>query len=219
MESLKKTRFIFLCTFLVVFLVMNSCMSFKTSDKHVYKKFKKANKIPQIYRENYKNKTIRYISTKPINNNLPTLLFIHGAPGSADNFFVYLKDNDLSEKANLITVDRLGYGYSDYGNSETSIDKQAESIYAIVEKHQLNNLILIGWSYGVPISAKMAYKYPEIKHSVLVAGAVSPKEEKFFGIAKLIRWKLTSWMFSKALKVSNDEKMTPIAELNKMQND
>ena len=65
----------------------------------------------------------------------------------------------------------------------------------------------------------MAYKYPEVKHSVLVAGAVSPEDEKFFGIAKLVSWKLTKWMFSKALKVSDDEKMTHVAELTKMLSD
>ncbi len=218
MTFLKKKKPLFLLLLLLC-ISINSCMSFKESDKHIYKEFKKIGKSPQIYRENYQGKTIRYIATKPIDNSLPTLLFIHGAPGESNNFFNYLKDDDLSKKANLITVDRLGYGYSDYGNAETSIEKQAESIYIIVEKYQLNNLIVVGWSYGVPIAAKMAYKYAEVKHSVLVAGAVSPEDEKFFGIAKLLRWKLTKWMFSKALKVSDDEKMTHVAELTKMLND
>ena len=219
MNFLKKKSSLFFLLFLPLFIFVNSCMSFKESDKRIYKEFKKVNKTPQIYRENYQGKTLRYIATKPINNNLPTILFIHGAPGEGTNFFRYLKDSDLSKKANLITVDRLGYGYSDYGNSETSIEKQAESIYTIVEKHQLNNLILVGWSFGVPIAAKMAYKHPEVKHSVLIAGAVSPEDEKFFGIAKLVRWKLTKWMFSKALKVSDDEKTTHVDELTKMLND
>ena len=200
-------------------IMSTSCMSFKESDRKVYREFKKAKNIPQIYHANYSSKTIRYIAAKPIDRNLPTLLFIHGAPGSLGNYFKYLKDEDLNKKANLITVDRLGYGYSDYGNAETSIENQAESIYAIAEKHKLDNLVLIGWSYGVPIAAKMAYKYPKVKHSVLVAGAVSPEDEKFFGIAKLVRWKLTKWMFSKALKVSDKEKMSHVAELTKMLDD
>ncbi len=218
MKFLKK-KFVFLSLFLIVLLPMNSCMSFKESDNHIYKQFKKVNKTPQIYREIYRDKTIRYIAAKPIDNALPTLLFIHGAPGESSNFFRYLKDDDLSKKANLISVDRLGYGYSDYGNAETSIEKQAESIFAIVEKHQLDNLIVVGWSYGVPIAAKMAYKHSEVKHSVLIAGAVSPEDEKCFGIAKLVRWKLTKWMFSKALKVSDDEKIAHVTELTKMLDD
>jgi pimeloyl-ACP methyl ester carboxylesterase len=200
-------------------IINTACVSFRESDRKVLREFKKTTIIPEIYRENYQGKTIRYISTKPIVNSLPTLLFIHGAPGSAGNYFKYLKDRDLNQRANLITLDRLGYGYSDYGNAETSIEKQAESMYAIVNKHKLNNLILVGWSYGVPIAAKMAYKYPEVKHSVLVAGAISPEDEKFFGIAKMARWKLTKWMVPKSLRIADEEKMTHVVELTKMLSD
>jgi pimeloyl-ACP methyl ester carboxylesterase len=198
---------------------MNSCVAFRESDKRVAKEFKKVNKSPNIYRLAFNDKVIRYISTNPIDVNLPTLLFVHGAPGSADNFFKYLKDNDLEKKANLITVDRLGYGYSDCGNAETSIEKQAESLYAIVKKYELKNIVLVGWSYGVPIAIKMATKYPEIKYCVLIAGAISPEDEKFFGIAKVARWKLTKWMVPKALKVADEEKMTHVSELKIMEND
>jgi len=198
---------------------IHSCMSFKESDKRVNKTFKKENKSPVIYRTNYGDKTIRFIADKNINNDLPTILFIHGAPGSSDNFFDYLQDDDLSKRANLISVDRLGYGYSDYGNAETSIENQAESIFTIVKQHHLNNLVVVGWSFGVPIAAKIAVNHPEIKYCVLVAGAVSPEDEKYFGIAKLVRWDLTKWMFSKALKVSDKEKMAHVDELKLMVND
>ncbi len=194
-------------------------MSFKESDKRINKTFNKVNKSPVIYRKDYKSKTIRYIADKPINKELPTLLFIHGAPGASENFFDYLKDDDLSKRANLISVDRLGYGYSDYGNAETSIEKQAESIFTIIEEHHLNNIVIVGWSFGVPIAAKIAVKHPEIKYSILVAGAVSPDDEKYFGIAKVVRWDLTKWMFSKALKVSDKEKMAHADELRMMEGD
>ena len=219
MKIFKKVVLFFTTTLVLLLLLLNSCVTFKDSDKKIYKHFKKEQKEVHIYRENYQGKTIRYIATNPVDNSLPTLLFIHGAPGSSDNFFKYLEDDDLAKKANLITVDRLGYGYSDYGNAETSIEKQAESIYTIINKHQLDNVTLVGWSFGVPIAAKMAYKFPEIKNCVLIAGAISPKDEKYFAMAKPLRWKLTKWMFSKALKVSDDEKLTHASELEKMQND
>jgi len=209
----------FLPIYILLMIINTACVSFRESDRKVLREFKKTTIKPEIYRENYQGKTMRYISTKPINNSLPTLLFIHGAPGSAGNYFRYLKDKDLSQKANLITLDRLGYGYSDFGNAETSLEKQAESIYAIAEKHKLNNLILVGWSYGVPIAAKMAYKYSEVKHSVLVAGAISPEDEKFFGIAKMAQWKLTKWMVPKSLRIADKEKMTHVEELTNMLSD
>tara|TARA_R110002073_G_scaffold279026_1_gene442888 strand:- start:128116 stop:128982 length:867 start_codon:yes stop_codon:yes gene_type:complete len=210
-------RFIPIYVLLIIF--NTACVSFRESDRKVIREFKKTAIKPEIYRENFQGKTIRYISSKPIDNRLPTLLFIHGAPGSAGNYFEYLKDKDLSQKANLIALDRLGYGYSDFGNAETSIEKQAESIYTIAVKHNLNTIILIGWSYGVPIAAKMAYKYPEVKHSVLIAGAISPEDEKFFGIAKLARWKLTKWMVPKSLRIADKEKRTHVEELTDMLSD
>ena len=216
MKFLSKRFLYFLSCYLVIMIINTACVSFRDSDKKVFRKFKDTSVVPIIDYVNYKGKKVRYISDKKIDSKKSTLVFIHGAPGSAGNYFGYLKDKELGEKANLITVDRLGYGYSDYGNSETSIDIQAESIFTIVKKHQLQKLILIGWSYGVPIAAKMAYKFPEVKHSLLVAGAVSPEDEKFFGIAKMARWKLTKWMVPKALKIADDEKMEHVAELTIM---
>jgi len=71
MNFLKKKNPLFLLLFLLLFISTNSCLSFQKSDKRIYKQFKKVNKTPQIFRENYQNKTIRYIATKPIDNNLP----------------------------------------------------------------------------------------------------------------------------------------------------
>jgi len=210
---------IFLFLVPVLLITVSSCVTFRQSDSKIIKKFKKVGVSPEIYRENYQGKSIRFIAAKSIDTNLPTLLFIHGAPGASKDFFSYLEDSELNTKANVISVDRLGYGYSDYGHAETSIENQAESIYTIVNKYKLSNVILISWSFGVPIAAKMMYKHPEIKHSIMIAGAISPKDEKFFSIAKVLRWKLTKWMFSKAFIVSDDEKMTHVEELNKMSND
>ena len=219
MNFLKRKRVLIPLFIVILLFAFNSCVTFRKSDKKVYAEFKKQNITPTIYREKFEEKTIRYISTKPIDKNIPTIIFVHGAPGSGDNFFKHLQDKDLSAKANLITVDRLGYGYSDYGNSETSIDKQAESIYTIIQKHNLKNVILFSWSFGGPIVGKMAVKYPEVKNIFMIAPAISPADEKFFGIGKLVHWKSTRWLFSKALRVSDDEKSTHVDELTKMKND
>ncbi len=209
----------FLPIYILLMIISTACVSFRDSDNKVFREFKKSGVTPQIYRISFEGKEIRYIVNNAINKALPTIIFIHGAPGSANNYFRYLQDKELGEKANLISVDRLGYGYSSHGKAETSIEMQAKSIFAVAEAHELSNLILVGWSYGVPIGAKMAYLYPEVKHSVFVAGAISPEDEKYFGIAKMASWKLTKWMVPKPLKVANDEKIVHADELTIMLND
>ncbi len=69
MTFLKKKKLFFFLLFLPLFIPINSCMSFKESDKRIYKEFKKVNKTPQIYRENYQGKTTRDIASKPIDTN------------------------------------------------------------------------------------------------------------------------------------------------------
>ena len=202
--------------YLLLMIINTACVSFRESDNKVFRKFKNTELTPKIYTTDFEDKEIRYIAHKEIVDNLPSIIFIHGAPGSAGNYFKYLKDVELGEKANLISVDRLGYGYSDFGNAVTSIDKQAESIFAIAEKHNLKELILVGWSYGVPIAAKMAYKYTNVKHSILVAGAISPADEKYFAMAKIARWKLTKWMVPVSLKIADEEKLSHVEELKMM---
>ena len=199
--------------------VSTAKVCFRKGDNKVRRKFRNSGVIPVIQYVNFENKSLRYISNRSIDNNLKTLLFIHGAPGSSSNYFRFLKDPELGKKTNLISVDRLGYGYSDHGNSEPSIETQADSIYAILKKHELNEVILIGWSYGVPIAGKMAFKFSEIKHSFLIAGAIAPKHERYFLIAKLIDWKLTKWLVQKPFLVANDEKLAHVSELTKMEND
>ena len=215
---LKKKIYILPFAVIIILFSFNTLADFRESDKKLKKEFKEINKEVNIDFVDYEGKQLRYYSPNPIDNTQPSILFIHGAPGTGSSYFNYLKDADLMAKANLISLDRLGYGYSDFGNAETSIQKQAESIYAIIKKHELNNIILFGWSYGVPIVGKMAYLYPEIKHSILLSGAVSPDDEKFFGIGKIAHWKATRWIAPKAFRVANEEKHTHINELLKMQN-
>ncbi|WP_117883762.1 alpha/beta fold hydrolase [Aureibaculum luteum] len=204
---------------MLLLIMLSSCFTFKVSDRKIENIFRKENLKARIYYEDYSGKRVRFIASKTIDKSLPTIIFIHGAPGAGKDYFKYVTDIDLNKKANLITVDRLGYGYSDYGKAETSITSQAESIYTIIENEQLDDVILVSWSYGVAIAGKMNYLHPTISNNLMVAGAVSPKDEKFFALGKLAHWKATRWLFSKALRVSDREKWTHVDELTKMSED
>ena len=65
---------------------------------------------------------------------LPLLVFIHGAPGSWADFEKYLQDSELLDKYRMISIDRLGYGSSQYGQPVTAIHDQSESIQALIKQ-------------------------------------------------------------------------------------
>src|SRR5882757_1467746 len=50
-------------------------------------------------------------------DQLPSLVFIHGSPGSWINFRKYMWDTELLRKFRIISIDRPGFGYSDFGKA------------------------------------------------------------------------------------------------------
>lgn len=213
---LKKKRVLFFLLTGIAFLLIHSCMNFRTSDRKTRKEFEKAGvestirhlKIPGADAE------VRMISTGK--DTTRTVLFIHGAPGSGDAFYSYLKQPSLLEKATLITYDRPGYGYSGFGEAVTSIKKQSEVLVELIEKNQLKNVVLVAHSYGGPIAAYAALLSGKIEAVILLAPAMDPNHEKYFWIGNLARWKLTRWMVPGAWTVAADEKYTHEEELRKL---
>ncbi len=219
MNILKKKRYKLLLVFILLLITANSCVTLRDSDRKIIKKFKKVKQTVKVYHDTFKGKPIRWIVDKPFNKSLPTIIFVHGAPGSLDNYYKHLQDIDLQKRANLVSVDRLGYGYSDFGNCEPSIAKQAEMIEFIAQKYKETKIILVGWSYGGPIIGKMAMENQNYSHIIMIAPAVSPEDEKYFWFGNFAKWKATRWISPKVFRVAEDEKLAHANELKKIAND
>jgi pimeloyl-ACP methyl ester carboxylesterase len=131
-----------------------------------------------------------------------------------------MEDPDLTEYTRMISVDRPGYGYSDFGRSVTSIKEQAIIINDIIKKESDHPAILIGHSYGGPIAVKSAMLDPElIKSMILLAPAIDPEYEKIFKIAYFGKIPPFRWITPRSWKVAADEKLSHVKELQKMMND
>jgi pimeloyl-ACP methyl ester carboxylesterase len=148
------------------------------------------------------------------------VIFVHGSPGSLSAFIQVYADSSFASQAKLIAVDRPGFGTSDYGDSEPSLEKQAMILKPLVEEQQrLRPVILVGHSMGGPVVARMAMDYGElIDGIVLVAGAFDPDLEptnQSYWRAPLstpfLKWILPRWF-----RASNDELYRLKPELIKM---
>jgi pimeloyl-ACP methyl ester carboxylesterase len=212
----------FLSISLAVFAILISCIScltFRDSNAEIYSEFEKENLKADISTLKIEDNEIRYVFSKTIDKRKPTIIFVHGAPGSSSDFFTYLKDSALNTHANLVSVDRLGYGYSEFGQPFTKLETQAHAILQIIEKHDLERVVVVGWSFGVPIAAKMATINNKLDRLVLIAGAISPELEKYFILGKLAEWKLTKWMVPIPLRIAQYEKLDHVAELKILENE
>ena len=153
-------------------------------------------------------------------DTLPLVIMVHGAPGSSDNMLGYLEDKKLTSAAQVVAVDRPGYGYSDFGKAERSVEKQAAAIKPIIEKHKLTSnkkIILVGHSFGSPVIARLAMDHPALVDGlVIVAGSVSPELEPKKWFQKPLDWPCIRWMLPPAARVCNQEILPLQSELEKM---
>ncbi len=103
-----------------------------------------------------------------------------------------------SERARLVSVDRLGFGRSTPGKVETSLRKQAESLVPLLRSLAgPGKPILVGHSYGGPVIAKIAMDHPELVGGlVMVAPSIDPGLEKLRWYNHVASWRFLNWSFA-----------------------
>ncbi len=158
-----------------------------------------------------KPRTIRFLETPALKGDSaqPVILFVHGAPSSLSFFNKFFKDTLLLNKAQLVAVDRPGYGYSDFGRVETSIIKQATFLQPLIDRYRKAPfLMIVGSSYGGSVSARIAMNNPDlVDHVVFVSSALGPGLERTYSISYLADSPLVYWCVSPLLRLANDEKL------------
>lgn len=205
----------FLCTVLVL---SSSCFRLRTSDTRTLKQFNNSDISVEIdsFQTSVFPDKIRTIRSG--SKNKTTILFVHGAPGSSDVFYDYLMDSVLLNEAQLISMDRPGYGYSGFGKAFPSIKEQSKIISELCAYYDLKNVVVVGHSYGGPIAAYAAILTEAIRAVLMLAPAIDPSNEKIFWMANLTQWKSTRWLVPNSLVVAGDEKFSHVKELQKLTN-
>lgn len=167
--------------FLILWLIMaQSCMKFKISDSKAKEEFKQAGVNLTTVTTKVGERNIHYAKTG--NDSFPTIIFVHGSPGSWDAFAQYMQDSALLTKYRMISFDRPGFGNSDYGDAE-HMSKQAELIESVIKQLQNGKpMYLVGHSLGGPMIVWLAGDNPTMYDGlVLLAASVDPAEEKTEG--------------------------------------
>lgn len=199
-------KFIIPILFILVMTIMHACMTFRMSSKEVDAFFRENHVQGSQYSYNVGFREIHYAvagdSTKPL------VLFVHGSPGSLSAFIHFLKDSALLQQALLVTTDRPGFGYSNFGNGEGSLPKQAAILKPILEKYKRDRpVILVGHSLGGPLIARMAMDYPQLVDGlIIVAGSIDPElepNETWFRAP--LATPFLSWILPRSFRASNEE--------------
>ncbi|WP_461096123.1 alpha/beta fold hydrolase [Spirosoma luteolum] len=154
-------------------------------------------------------RTIRFMETPAGDSARPVVLFIHGAPSSLSFFNGFFKDTTLLNRAQLVAVDRPGYGYSDFGRVETSVVRQARLLQPLIDRYRkAPYLVVVGSSYGGSVTARLAMNNPDrVDHVVFVSSALGPGLERTYPISYVVDSPLLRWGVPTLLRLANDEKL------------
>lgn len=210
LKKLFKITSYILIGLLVVFLIAIQFVFKSSSDVTIKEELKNIT----LTHHKFNNYNYRKISTfQRLDTTIPTLVFVHGSPGSMLDFKAYFKDTTLIKKANLISYERVGYGIDNIGEIQT-LNSEVELLNSITETLPISNTILAGYSYGGPIALASKKKYKKV---VLLAPAVYSEVEPMFWFLNFYKWKATRWLMPKILQGASKEKMQHQDELRKFQ--
>lgn len=158
-------------------LIAPGCMTFRNADSTMIGQFKKNGVALTTTYENVEGHKIHYAKTGF--DSLPTIVFIHGTPGSWDAFAGYMRDPQLLQHFRMVSIDRPGFGYSDFGKVY-HLKKQAELIEPVLQKLENGQPIyLAGHSLGGPLIVQLAADQPKYCSGlIIISGSVDPAIEK-----------------------------------------
>lgn len=193
-------------------------VQFRESDEEVKSFYEKKQLGINISYYPSLDRDMRYVYTDD-NPAKPTILFIHGAPSSSSYYRHFLSNPELRSKANLMAVDRPGYGYSGFGNPVPELETQAYMIRPILDSLHKNNhpVLVVAASYGTSIASRLAMDYPHLVDGLLLlAPSLAPGEEKTYDISYVLESPFFSWAQPGMLHSANVEKFSHKEELSKM---
>ena len=222
-SKLKKTlKFILIGLGVLVFvlyIVFRFFMDMKMSDAKIEEYFSKEQIKPSFHF--YETEGHQMFYTDIGDTTKPTIVFVHGSPGSWDAFAAYFKDPDLLQHFRMISMDRTGYGKSSPGKPESSLWLQSALIKPILDQipDSIPTLI-VGHSFGGPIAYRMAMDYPDQVDALLIlAGLADPEHESRPFFLYPLRSKWLRWLLPPDMDASNREILPLKQELYKMEDD
>ncbi|MEO1517253.1 MAG: alpha/beta hydrolase [Bacteroidota bacterium] len=218
-STFKKRYLLLLLVFLYIGVQQSGCFSFRQSDeKQCDYLMERQQEMPVFPRYEMEGRNMQYTQVGgKEEDERPVVLFIHGSPGSSEAYLDYLADTSLSQEAVLLSVDRPGFGYSDFGKTERSLEKQSLLMEPILDSFATRKIILVGHSYGGPLAARMAMDFPDrIGGLVMVAPSIDPELEPPIWWRKIVDWWGIRWMIPSSLRVCNQEILPLKGELERM---
>lgn len=182
----------------------NYGFKFRISDSKAKKKFSDSGII--LFTETVKVNGFEMHYAKTGNDTLPAIFFVHGSPGGWNEFERYMQDRELLSKYRIISIDRPGFGYSQFGEAK-NLEEQSKLLFLLIKSLQNGKPIYAaGHSLGGPVIAKLQTDYDNLFAGlVFLAASVDPDEEKPEKWRYILQKTPLKFLLPGAFRPSNEE--------------
>jgi pimeloyl-ACP methyl ester carboxylesterase len=198
-------------------LVFLHTIDFSVPPEEIPERFAGSPYTPHFASLDYEGRPVHYAEIG--DPKKPMVVFVHGSPGSWDAFINFMTQQELLERACIISVDRPGFGRSGPGTPERSLVRQAAALNRVIEQRSDGRpALLVGHSYGGPVIVRMAIDRPDLVAGViLVAASVDPQLEQTRWFQIPAHWPFIRWMLPDLLVSTNEEILALKGELEAME--
>jgi pimeloyl-ACP methyl ester carboxylesterase len=202
-----------------VLLAQCFVMKNRWSDNKACRVFKAKDVPLTIYDTIINNRHLHY-AVSSNGDSLPTLVFVHGSPGSWMNYMIFMWDSSMRKKFRMVAIDRPGFGYSDFGDA-MHLQEQTVLIMPVLQKLKTTQpMFLVGHSMGGPVLVKLAAENSSLfEKVVIVAGSIDANQEKTETWRKVMGNRPLYWCLPGAFGPSNTEILYLKKDLLPLQND
>ena len=146
------------------------------------------------------NSCINYVFTevedKNINTNNKTVLFLHGWGGNLNSFFPVQKS--FIKKYNTLNLDFPGFGKSKEPNIPFDTYMYALSVYEILKKLNISEIIIIAHSFGGRIAILLSSIFHiKVTNLILISSAGIKPRRSLWYYFKVYTYKLFKFLVKK----------------------
>jgi pimeloyl-ACP methyl ester carboxylesterase len=199
-----RKQYIFLILLIAIYILLQLCLAMRTSDTSAIRTFRNKGLTLTTRTLQIKGRHMHYVSIG--SDTMRTIVFVHGSPGSWTAFEKYLQDPTLRSRFRLISIDRPGFGHSDYGDA-LPLQQECDLISSLLDSIQNGkSIFLVGHSFGGTIVPVLAAEHPDhISGIVVLAGALDPALEPVEGWRHMMTRIPFRYLLPGAFRPSNDE--------------
>lgn len=130
------------------------------------------------------NGTEEWISIYGRDKSNPVLLVLHGGPGASQSAYSYEYQKEWSDKYTVVSWDQRGCGLSKDDNLSSDeitfnllLSDSLEVVNYIREYLNVEKIMILGYSWGSMLGARLAYEYPQYFDAYIAAGQLVDTEK------------------------------------------